>query len=94
MKGVPYIHVQGTPVELEEILPDLSGIKQIQPDELSIETKLGEVNNHSSFFLSSANKKKGRFWSGIQRNITRARRNNPSGSKGNQNTRSRCQRVL
>ncbi len=33
----------GTPVELETVLPDLSGIKQIQDGELSIQTKIGEV---------------------------------------------------
>ncbi len=44
MKGTASYQVQGTPIELETVLPDLSCVKQIRPDELSKEgIKLGEV---------------------------------------------------
>ncbi len=43
MKGEASYQVQGTPIELETVLPDLSCVKQIRPDKLSKEIKLGEV---------------------------------------------------
>ncbi len=56
MKGEASYEVQGTPIELETVLPDLSCVKQIRTDKLSKEIKLGEVRYSFYFpkFLNQA----------------------------------------